>query len=328
MDRGGHVATRNYELDSLCYFLDLSYKYWTKARTYLSRVPVFDDEWVGTVKTIVDLFVVEQNHEQRSPYRYVELSRGGLGSRTNFTGMTWTGFRPSDDPCKFHYLVPANAFVYTTLGYALEMLSQIQFTVAKDIMDPLVEKTKKLREEVQNGIQTHGIKEFPGFGRVYAFEVDGLGGVNFMDDANVPSLLSLKYLNYKNPSDPNDELIRATRRFVLSTHNPYFHQGGSFKGIGSPHTPHGNIWPMSLIVQAMTSDDPVEVVAMLRALIDSDAGTGMMHESFNPNNPHVFTRHWFAWANSLFAELVEKVYGNGQQCVNFNLQGPVVSPPK
>ena len=57
---------------------------------------------------------------------------------------------------------------------------------------------------------------------MYAYEVDGLGGQWLMDDANVPSLLSMPYLGW---SDPGDQLYQRTREFVLSDDNPYHYSG-------------------------------------------------------------------------------------------------------
>jgi meiotically up-regulated gene 157 (Mug157) protein len=259
---------------------------------------VFDAEWVGAVKTIVDLMEVEQYHEEKSKYRYVELSRNGLGGPVSYTGMTWTGFRPSDDPCQFHYLIPANAFAVTTLENAVEIL--------KSMADPdlaLAERAAKLADQIDEGIHKYGTKEMAGYGKIYAFEADGKGGQNFMDDANVPSLLSMSYLGYKTKRDPTGEIAKNTRKWVLSKENRFM-VNQKFKGIGSPHTPPGRIWPMSLIVEILTTDDASNIKSLFQTLQDTDAGTNLMHESFNANNPASFTRKWFAWANSLFSEAI------------------------
>lgn len=275
----------------------LSYLYWNQTKDL--ETDVFDSEWVGAVQTIVDLMVVEQDHEKNSKYRYVELTRNGLGSPVARTGMTWTAFRPSDDPCQYHYLIPANAFAVTTLQYAAQMLTEIPS--AKN--EALAQRCTALAEEIDKGIHEFAVHEKPGFGKIYAFEVDGKGGANFMDDANVPSLLSLTYLGYKSPRDPKGEIAANTRRWVLSKENPWLVQG-KWTGIGSPHTPRSNIWPMALIVEMLTTDEKTRVLELVKALQETDASTNMMHESFNANNPSSFTRHWFAWANSLFAEAV------------------------
>ena len=88
-------------------------------------------------------------------------------------------------------------------------------------------------------------------GKVFAFEVDGFGSAYFMDDANIPSLLSLPDLGYV---DRNDPIYKNTRKFVLSEYNPYFFKGEAGEGIGGPHVGPGYIWPMSIIMRAYTSD--------------------------------------------------------------------------
>ena len=98
--------------------------------------------------------------------------------------------------------------------------------------------------------------------------------------------------------------IRETRAFVLSTDNPYFTRGKLAEGIGGPHTGPGTVWPLSIIMRALTSDDPTEIHSSVATLLRTHAGTGFMHESFDPDDPSKFTRAWFAWCNSLFGELI------------------------
>ncbi len=247
---------------------------------------------------------MEQDHS-KSPYTYIgigdELPPRGRGSPVGFTGMSWSGFRPSDDACKYGYLIPANAMAVTTLRWAAIILKALG---GQDAIG-LANRAEALSDQIDDGIHKYGVKEVANFGKIYAFEVDGLGNYNLMDDANVPSLLSLEYLQFKSPRhDPSGELIRNTRRWVLSKNNPYLFESSRFRGIGSPHTPVGNIWPMGITVEALTSNDKTEVRNLFQQLADSDAGTNKIHESFSASNPSSFTRHWFAWANSLFSEAI------------------------
>ena len=122
-----------------------------------------------------------------------------------------------------------------------------------------------------------------------------------MDDANVPSLLSLPYLGYCAADDP---VYLSTRRFVLSSANPYYYQGRVAQGIGSPHTPHGYVWHIALAMQGLTATSIEEMGRVMDMLEATDGGTGFMHEGFAPDDPSTFTRGWFAWANSIFAEFV------------------------
>ena len=105
----------------------------------------------------------------------------------------------------------------------------------------------------------------------------------------------------------DDPIYQRTRKFVLSESNPYYHKGEFAKGVGSPHTPKGYIWPIALCVQAMTSDDLDEIAGIVDTLMHTHAGCECMHESFDPSAPERFTREWFAWANSMFGEFVYRL---------------------
>jgi len=172
----------------------------------------------------------------------------------------------------------------------------------------LADRCRKLAEQIQDGIETYGIVKHPVFGRMYAYETDGFGNYNLMDDANSPSLLAMPYLGYCDRKDP---LYLNTRRFVLSEENPYYYQGSLACGVGSPHTPKGYVWHIGVVMQALTSTDKKEIEDCLSILAGTHAGTGYMHESFDPDKPEEFTRPWFAWANTLFAELLDRLMDEG-----------------
>jgi meiotically up-regulated gene 157 (Mug157) protein len=296
------VWERKYEIDSLCYPIQLSYLYWKET----GITSLFDSAYKKTMKTIIDLWRTEKRHFEQSPYRFARttgpksdtLRNDRMGMPVNYTGMTWSGFRPSDDACTFGYLIPANMFASVVLGY----MEEIAETVYGD--EQLKHEASTLREEIDFGIQTYGIYRHPVFGDIYAYETDGFGNYNLMDDANVPSLLAMPYLGY---TDKDDPIYLNTRAFILSKHNRYYYEGEHARGIGSPHTPDRYIWPIGLSMQALTSTDDAEIAELLRMLMDTDAGTGYMHEGFHVDDPEQFTRPWFAWANSLFAELVYKL---------------------
>jgi hypothetical protein len=299
------VWERKYEVDSLCYPLQLAYLYWQAT----GRTSIFDAPFKHILKRILDLWRREQRHLELSPYRFVRGRKGhegtvlyndGLGRPVNDTGMTWSGFRPSDDPCRYGYLIPSNAFAVVVLWHMEEVAQRVYGDRR------LAASAAQLAREIDEGIQTYGIVEHPRYGAIYAYETDGFGNYNLMDDANVPSLLSLPYLGYTTIDDP---IYQNTRRFVLSEDNPHYAEGKYARGIGSPHTPAGYVWPMSLVMQALTSQDEEEIEELLSILTQTDAGTGFMHESFDPDDPHSFTREWFAWANSLFGQLVSSWCG-------------------
>lgn len=299
------VWERKYEIDSLCYPIQLAYQYWNIS----GNSEIFDEAFKKAMYVILDLWKREQHHEEESEYSFQRINcpqsdtlvNDGKGAPVAFTGMTWSGFRPSDDACIYGYNIPSNMFAVTVLKY----MEEIAESVYKD--EKLSLRALKLREEIEEGINKFGIVSDEKFGKIYAFETDGLGHYNLMDDANVPSLLSIPYLGYKSV---DDEIYQNTRRFILSSKNPYYYKGKYARGIGSPHTPGGNIWHIGLIMQALTSTDMKEINELIEMIIKTDDGKQCMHESFNPDDPHDFTRTWFAWADSLFAELMIKVAGN------------------
>ena len=293
------VWERKYELDSLCFTIQLVYLYW-KITGDSSHI---DKEFIEVINIILDLWELEQNHEDNSKYRFNRLNsrarnnleRNGLGTKTKHTGMTWSGFRPSDDACAYGYLVPSNMFAVSVLRY----LAEVSMEVLKD--KALEKRTLKLKEEIENGIETYGIVHNEKYGDMYAYEVDGFGNSFLVDDANVPSLLSIPLIGYK---DNKDAKYINTRNYILSNDNRYYYEGKYAKGIGSPHTPEGYIWHIALAIEALTSDSKEEKLEKIMMMKNTDGDTYFMHESFDPNDPTIFTREWFSWANSMYCELV------------------------
>jgi uncharacterized protein len=211
-------------------------------------------------------------------------------------GLVASGFRPADDACTFPFLVPSNLFAVTSL----RQLSVMAHEVLHD--DELANSADALAEEIAAALRQHAIAQTPS-GSIWAYEVDGFGSQLLMDDANVPSLLGLPYLE----ASPDRGLYERTRRFVWSEDNPWFFRGDAGEGIGGPHEGKDMIWPMSITVFALTSQSNPEILRALSMLKHSSAGSGFMHESFNANDAAKFTRAWFAWANTLFGELVATV---------------------
>lgn len=298
------IWERKYEVDSLCYPIQLAYLLWKST----GETKHFDDDFKEAVKSVVDVFITEQDHEKNSPYLFERdnvrqsdtLIRDGKGDKVVPTGMTWTAFRPSDDASTYGYLVPANMFAVVAMNYAAEIFGE----VFRDVT--AADKCKSLADEIRNGIEEYGTIDHPIHGRVYVYETDGAGGYNIMDDANVPSLLSAPYLGY---CDFDDETYQNTRKMILSRDNPYYYQGKVASGIGSPHTDDHYVWHIALSIQGMTSISDKEKQRILRTMIDTDGGTGFMHEGFNASNPEEFTREWFAWSNSMFSEFVLSLTG-------------------
>lgn len=294
------VWERKYEIDSLCYPVRLAYLY-LKATGDKS---VLDESFVDFAKTVLSVWRTEQRHFEKSPYRFFRDTRNyhdtihndGMGEPVAYTGMTWSGFRPSDDACSYGYLVASNMFAVVVLGYLSEMLSDCG-------ENELAVESLALREEIDNGIKKYAVVEHEKYGKLYACEVNGMGDYFLFDDANVPSLLSAPYLGY---CAYDDEIYQNTRRFILSKDNPYYYEGKCAKGVGSPHTPDGYIWHIALSMQGLTAQSAEEVREILHMLETTDADTGLMHEGFCADDPTKFTRSWFSWSCALFAELVER----------------------
>ena len=295
------VWERKYEIDSLCFPVRLIYKYWKES----GDENFFSDEIKQALETILNLWKIEQNHFENSDYSFQRLNcsetdtlcNNGLGNPVAYTGMTWSGFRPSDDACKYGYLIPSNMFATVVLSYMSEIFEKIY----NDL--DLKKKALILRDEIENGINKFGIVEHEEFGKIYSYETDGFGNYNLMDDANVPSLLSIPYIGYR---EIDDEIYQNTRKFILSKNNPYYYEGSFASGIGSPHTPPEYIWHIALSMQGLTTNNKDEINSLVKTLIQCDGNTGFMHEGFHKDNPKKFTRDWFAWSNSLFADFIYK----------------------
>jgi meiotically up-regulated gene 157 (Mug157) protein len=290
---------RKWEIDSLCYPIRLAWHYWKTT----GDASVFDGQWVRAMELVVKTFREQQRKENRGPYRFQRkteratdtMINNGWGAPVNPVGLIASAFRPSDDATTLLFLVPSNFMAVSSLRKAAEILETVNGERA------LAAECRALADEVETALRKYAVVKHPEFGKIYAYEVDGFGTHFLMDDANVPSLLAMAYLG---DVPANDPIYRNTRRYVLSTSNPYFFRGTAGEGIGGPHIGYDMIWPMSIIMRALTSTDDAEIQRCIQMLVDTDGGTGFMHESFNKDNPERFTRAWFAWANTLFGELV------------------------
>ena len=300
---GPGIHERKWEIDSLCYVIRLSYKYYELT----NDASVFDDNWDKAMRLIVKVFKTEQRKDEQSPYSFSRKTTSmldapifeGTGRPIKPTGMICSMFRPSDDATLFPYLIPSNIFAVISL----QQLSEIYQDVLKD--REFAVECEAFSIEIDSAIKKYGVLDHLSFGKIYAYEVDGFGNAVFMDDANVPSLMSLAYLDSQMSSDP---IYKNTRNFLLSDYNPYFLRGKYAEGQASPHTGKEKIWPMGIILRAMTSSDDNEIIKCLEALKATHADTGFMHEAFHKDNPKDFNREWFAWANTLFGELIIKIH--------------------
>jgi meiotically up-regulated gene 157 (Mug157) protein len=298
------IHERKWEIDSLCYPVRLAHGYYKQT----GDTSVFDADWKAAQKLILDTFTEQQRFDGNGPYSFQRTTAwatdgvplSGYGYPVKPCGLIVSTFRPSDDCTLLPYLVPSNMFAINILGKMAELLQ------LPSVNEPaLAKRALVLKAQVQAAFQKHGIIQHQNFGKIIGFEVNGYGSFHMMDDANVPSLLSLPYLG---AIEPNNPLYLNTRKVVLSENNPFFYRGKAGEGIGGPHTGADTIWPMSIILRAITSVDDKEITHCVRNLIQTHAGTGFMHESFHKDDATKFTRKWFAWANTLFGELIYKLH--------------------
>ena len=297
------IHERKWEIDSLCYPIRLAYGYWKAT----GDTSVFDSKWNDAMELTYTTFRVQQRKENAGPYSFKRTTAwqtdtvpgNGMGNPQKPVGLICSIFRPSDDATIFPFLIPSNYFAVVSLRQLSEICDSVTGNKTLGI------KTRKLADEVEKALNQYAVAEHLDYGKVIAFEVDGFGNRLMMDDSNVPSLLALPYLGCM---DMKDTVYQNTRKFLFSDDHCWFFRGKAASGIGSPHTLKDMIWPMTLIIKAMTTSDPGEIKDCLETLKNTHAGTGFIHESFHKDDPANFTRKWFAWANTLFGELIIKVH--------------------
>jgi meiotically up-regulated gene 157 (Mug157) protein len=296
------VGERKWEVDSLCYPIRLAHGYWKTT----GSTAAFDSEWIAAMQLVVKTFREQQRLHDRGPYHFQRRAENptdtvilsGYGAPTKPNGMLHSIFRPSDDACTYPLFVPANLFAVAALNMLVEITKSLGNT-------QLANDAASLATEVATATKAYGQLKHARFGEMYAYEVDGFGNVNWMDDANAPGLLSIAYLTGIPLKQP---VYRNTRAFSLSDSNPYFFKGSAAEGVGGPHVGMDYIWPMGITMRALTSTDDAEILTCLKTLRNTTAGTNFMHEAFHKDDPAKFTRPWFAWANTLFGELVLKIH--------------------
>jgi uncharacterized protein len=304
-DMKPELHERKWEIDSLCFPVRLAYHYWKIS----GDGSVFTGKWQQAAKSIIRTFKDQQKKTGKGSYSFMRKTEkasdtqfgNGYGLPVKPVGLICSAFRPSDDATFFQFLVPSNYFAVVSLRQIAEIASK----VLKD--ESLSGEAGSLALEVDSALKKYAVASHTTAGKIISYEVDGYGNHLFMDDTNMPSLLTLPYMD---AIPLNDPLYQNTRKFIFSDANPWFFKGKNVEGIGGPHVNGGYdyIWPMSIIFRAMTSKDEAEIRQCLKWLIETDADKGFMHEAFLKDDPNTFSRSWFAWANTLFGELVIKIY--------------------
>lgn len=281
------VWEHKWEVDSLSYPMLLAWAYY--ARTGDRRI--FSNRLHDAMRRIVDTYACEQQHARCSHYTYLGTTTTGIPD----TGMIWTAFRPSDDSADYGFNIPQQMGAIT----ALDDLASLALMGYAD--HALAARAAAVNVAIRAGIDRYGTVYNFRYGWIYAFEVDGLGQSLTMGDANMPNLLSAPLYGFVRADDPR---YLATRRFILSTDNPNFFRGRYASGVGSPHTPHNYVWPLSIITRGLTALRRDETLSSLLTLSETDSADGLIHESFDVNDYSRFTRAEFGWANAMYAELL------------------------
>lgn len=302
-DMKPELHERKWEIDSLCYPVRLAYGYWKAT----GDTSVFDNSWAEAMRLVITTFRQQQRKEDQGPYRFQRVTAwqtdtvagGGFGNPVNPVGLIVSIFRPSDDATIWPFLIPSNYFAVKSL----RQIAEIAEAVLKD--KKLGADATSLADEIEAALIKYARAIHPENGEIIAYETDGYYNYSFMDDANVPSLLAMPYLG---TIGRNDELYLRTRNFVLSKSNPWYFSGKMGHGVGSPHTGTNRVWPIAITMRALTANNDYDIVSSLKMLKNTHAATGFMHESFMKDDPTQFTRKWFAWANTLFGELVLDTY--------------------
>ncbi|MEP6675103.1 MAG: glycoside hydrolase family 125 protein [Ferruginibacter sp.] len=298
------VHERKWEIDSLCYVIRLSHGYWKET----GDITVFDKDWKQAMSLVIKTFKEQQRLENEGPYKFERttswatdgVALGGYGYPGKKIGLIFSMFRPSDDATLFPFTVSGNMFAMISLEQLNDLLAVV------DEKMELRRTVYELKKQLSVALEKNVIVKHEKFGNVIAYEINGFGSYNLMDDANVPSLLSLPYLT--GDFMLQKEEYHNTRKMLLSEYNPFYFKGKAGEGIGGPHVGMNYVWPMSIIMRALTSKEDQEIKFCLTMLQQTHAGTGFMHESFHKDDATKYTRKWFAWANTLLGELIWKVY--------------------
>ncbi|KAG6378456.1 Six-hairpin glycosidase-like protein [Boletus reticuloceps] len=287
-----------YELDSLCSFIKLSTSYYQAT----GDSSMMNANWLSAIDQIFRVMSEQSQPSFDADFNFVSyynwtglagslagsVNNGGNGEPKGYTGMVGTSHRPSDDLSVYAFLTSANAMLSVELTNLATILDHAGIAPKVSV------QAKQWSQSIKEAIYEHAVSFDP-----VAISTHGLGSVYMMDDANVPSLLSLHYLGFL---DRNDSTYVKTKKMLMSRQNPYYAKGQNFSGIGGPHIDAWNPWPMSQITNIFGSDDDEEILESLYMI--ANAGLGLIHESIDIYNGSEYTRSWFAWANSYFSEMI------------------------
>lgn len=291
---------RKFEIDSLCYPIWLTYKFYKETKD----VTILDDRFIQVCNKILEVFEIEMQHDKKSQYYHYRpgekeefcIPNHGHGGEVNNCGLIWSGYRPSDDACKYGFFIPGNMFASVILKQMAELLNDIdQVEIAS--------KALNMKKVLDEAIEKYAVIDHEKYGKMYVYETDGLGHYLLMDDANIPSLLTIPYFGYKNNDDP---IYQNTRNYCLSLDNPFYFEGKVLTGVGSPHTPKDYVWHIGVVAQGLTAIDDEEKLSVINMVLNSDDNTTLTHEGVHKDDQSIYTRPWFSWSNSLFTYFILK----------------------
>ncbi|KAG9229199.1 hypothetical protein BJ875DRAFT_475562 [Amylocarpus encephaloides] len=304
-----------YELDSLAAFLEISTNYyeatgdidffgkfqWTEAIHTI--IATTESLLIGTYASNGSVNTIPYTWKRETTSATETLDNDGRGNPVQSgTGLVRSAFRPSDDSTIFQLFIPANMMFAQYLDSASEIMNKIggQRNTSNHMHN--------FAGRIRDAISKYGIVNNPKYGQIYAFEVDGYGSQNIMDDANIPSLLSAPFLGYLNATDP---IYQNTRKLILSADNPYYMRGPVINAVGGPHAGLGQAWPMASIIRIFTTSNVGEIEGTLREIVSSTSGLGLIHESVNSFDAGKWTRQWFSWANGFFGQCLLDLQARG-----------------
>jgi uncharacterized protein len=291
-----HTWERKWEVDSIAWPVILAYTYYRDT----GDATIFTPNLHVALRQIVYTYRCEAEHSICSTYRYL-YHVPTQSAHNEQTGLIWCAFRPSDDPVQYRFNIPQNMIA----AVALREIATLARVGYHD--DQLAMHAQLASERLVTAILRYGIMYDTQRGVwMYAYETDGSGHFNLMDDANIPNLTALPQYGWASPYDP---IYLNTRAFTLSENNAFYYSGRYAEGLGSPHTPYDFVWPLGIIGAAITSTDVLEIDNAITTLAETDSEQGLIHESFYADGYWRYTRQEFGWANALYAELLFRTLG-------------------
>ena len=291
------VKQRHFNLESLLSPVHLVWSYWMNT----GDDTIFDETTLEALMIIFQTLRIEQNHDELSEYDAEGEAEEPTDKETPLilrpnrpNGMIWSAYRPNGTPCFYNYHIPSQMSAVIAMNYLVEILRDVYTDqdVAEEVMD--------FQYHLNNAIEAHGLIDHPDYGMMYLYEVDGLENSLMMDEAEMPSLLGSVVFGY---SAPEDILYKNTMKFIQTKENPSYIPGKQISGMGTKIKGKPWVSTTPLILQAMTTDNPLEQYELIGKLKTCHGGTYQMPRYMNPDNLEKPSTEKSNLANALFIEL-------------------------